>query len=1188
MEEINEAENVIHVNRVCDKPFIAGYFNLAKNHIEDLERAVKEHFPIQQEDNKKEQSKKTSEEEEKEENKKEKEEKEKKRKLLVNLFAVTNFDVMSETDFQARLDFVSSYFRAANLVKQYCKKDNNDILDRKKFVDNLTNLIDLLGDCRNYYTHYCHSKIEITKEVKELLDAMFISSALDVKKTRLKGDQARRVIKESFKDELDGLISAQKEYLRQKKVENHKISLDDISVENSTLNSLFYRLVNKKEINNGVDYEINKNYALFEQDETSKKWKFTDDGLAFFLGLFLTKKEGAEFRSRIRGFKKTDNLTYNVTHWVFSYPALRAVDNNFETTFSKDAFVFQMIDELTKVPDELYRNLSPEKQDDFLMDMNTFVKEGTKNVSGGAEENTVVNPVLRKRYEDKFNYFALRYLDEFAGLTKIRFQVYVGNYAHDSREKKIGPLNVYTERVCREKIKTFGHLSELKKLKTNYFENEETNDNLNEPGWSRFPNPSYNIENGNILLEININNVYIKNKINDAQQVLKNSGAGEWNARKEGKASKDKIVSDMQKKELETNTDNKLPPLIAQMSLNELPAMLYALLVNKEKPYGVEKRIIEAYQKHFKAIEKHEGKHLPHALIHPKGTDLNSAKLKYDIQLVIDDTIQRMEAFQKRKEEMEQKKGLSRHFFKAKELGEAVTFLCKDLLRFMPVTYRKEWKGYMHSEFQALLPHYDINREEVKSLLFSCWDERKNPGNVYEKVCALFRTKRFEDLYDQYLVFRKTYMENLLTGMESAGGIARLRKKLFKDEGVWNYFNKRLYERDNEGLLTSRFLARPMVLPRGLFDDKPTFIKGTDPEKNPERFADWYVYPYDKECGVQKFYDYTNDTNCFKASYAEYKKESEGIQRNKYNFSEEQQKELFKKKQLTAIKNVKRRDGILYLIVKQMLESMDVHDFKPKLNDFYLTPEERKEKEKTALLQKDRQPGDKSENIVKDTYIVDMTLPFTYSIQSNEAEKIVFQENNVKVKDHRTLFFLMREKKVKTLFSYDLRHVWNQKSMGKELFEYEQIRREGLFREIHRLEKHVLSLYNWKEGERCPDDLSKPDEKGVPNFRRFIFNPKVGFTEEVINQICKGNKTLQDFNQNPPEIKQYPKVREGFFLVFIRNKFSHNELPEIDFLKECEAYYFAKDSLETYATYYLRVAEKLIGVFVPGYAPPEI
>lgn len=1176
MEESKTEEHVISINNVCDKPFIAGYFNLARNHVEDLERAINVRLFSQGQNlaGRKSGQKKPEEEE----------------TTITTLFMTTG---LSETDFQARLNFVSSYFRAANLVKRYCKK-NKDILDRVEFAANINGLITLLDKCRNYYTHYCHSQIEIKNEVKELLDAMFISSALDVKKTRLKGEQARRVIKESFKDELDGLISAQKEYLRQKKVENHKISLDNISVENSTLNSLFYRLVkkkddqgDKKEMNNGIDYEINENYALFEQDETSKKWKFTDDGLAFFLGLFLTKKEGMEFRSRIRGFKKTDNLMYNITHWVFSYPALRAVDNNFETTFSKDAFVFQMIDELTKVPDELYRNLSSEKQKDFLMDMNTFVKKGTKNVSGDAETNTVVNKVLRKRYEDKFNYFALRYLDEFAGLTKICFQVYMGNYAHDSREKKIGPLNVYTERVCREKIKTFGHLSELKKLKTDYFENEETNDNPNEPGWSRFPNPSYNIENGNILLEININNENIKGKINKAQNKLKDSGAGEWNARKEGKASKDKIVSDMQKKELEANTDNKLPPLIAQMSLNELPAMLYALLVKKEKPYGVEKRIIDAYQKHFKAIEEHEGKHLPHALIDPKGTDLNSAKLKHDIQLVIDDTDNRIEAFEKRKEEMEQKKGSSRHFFKAKELGEAVTFLCKDLLRFMPVTYRKEWKGYMHSEFQALLPHYDVNQEKVKSLLFSCWKERENPGNVYEKVCALFQAKRFEDLYNQYLDFRQAYMKNLLTGMESAGEIARLRKKLFKDEGVWNYFNKRLYERDNEELLTDRLLARPLVLPRGLFDDKPTFIKGTDPEKNPACFADWYVYPYDKECGVQKFYDYTNDTDSFKDSYAEYRKESEGIQDNKYNFSEEHQKELFKKKQLTAVKNVKRRDGILYLIVKQMLESMGVHDFKPKLNDFYLTPEERKEKETTALLQKDRQPGDKSENIVKDTYILDMTLPFTYSIQLNEAEKIVFQENNVKVKDHRTLSFLMQEKKVKKLFSYDLTHVWDQESMDKELFEYEQIRREGLFREIHRLEKYVLSLYDWKEGERCPDDLSKPDEKGVPNFRRFIFNPKVGFTEEVINQICKGNKTLQDFNQNPPEIKQYPRVREGLFLVFIRNKFSHNELPEVDFLKECEAY-LAKDSSETYATYYLRVAKKLIGTFMPGCAAPEI
>ncbi len=604
-----EENHDIHVNVAADKPFIAGYFNLAGNHLKELNVAIYDRFPN---------SKNagiflTPISEKTDPNKYQSIQK----KILE----------MSESDCQTQLDFVSSYFRAVSLIKRLSSV--NDVLDRIQLWNRINYILILQNDLRNYYTHYCHPEVIIgnsDSDFKNLLEQMFISSALDVKEKRLKEEQ---VIKKSFKNELNELVDKQREYLKEAKKENSKISLDEESVHNATLNHLIYRMVKKnKQTGN---YKINKGYQLFKSVEgRTDQWYFTDDGLAFFLGLFLTKKEGLEFRSRIKGFKDNNNLSHNVTQWVFSYPAFRPADRNFTTVFSKDAFIFQMIDELNKVPDEVYRNLSEEKQDEFLVDINSYFKDKTDAFGTTPEQQTIVHPVIRKRYEDKFEYFALRYLDEFAGFTRIRFQVYLGDYIHDRREKRISNSNLYTERECREKVKTFGKLTELQKVKTAYFE-EKTVSQI--PGWRRFPNPSYRMENHNIILALDMKNEEIKKRIQEAQKALGSARNGERSSRTE-KPILGEMLNELNRSKYLYKF--KPTPFIAQISLNELPALIYALLVSHKSPEDLEDQIIQAYQEHFHAIEKGEGRHLPKNLTQSReeGTDMD--KLRRDIQRVIE------------------------------------------------------------------------------------------------------------------------------------------------------------------------------------------------------------------------------------------------------------------------------------------------------------------------------------------------------------------------------------------------------------------------------------------------------------------------------------------------------------------------------------------------------------------------
>lgn len=204
-----EENHDIHVNIVADKPFIAGYFNLASNYLKELSYAIHARFP--------------------------------------NLKNASNFltpvntgqnedqcvqkkiSEMSESDYQMLLDLVSSYFRAVSLVKR--SSFVNGVLDRIWLWKRINYILILQHSLRNYYTHYCHPEVIISdSDFKNLLEQMFISSALDVREKRLKGEQALRVIKSSFKDELKKLEIDQKKYLTEKTKKNPKISLDGDSV----------------------------------------------------------------------------------------------------------------------------------------------------------------------------------------------------------------------------------------------------------------------------------------------------------------------------------------------------------------------------------------------------------------------------------------------------------------------------------------------------------------------------------------------------------------------------------------------------------------------------------------------------------------------------------------------------------------------------------------------------------------------------------------------------------------------------------------------------------------------------------------------------------------------------------------------------------------------------------------------
>lgn len=206
-----------------------------------------------------------------------------------------------------------------------------------------------------------------------------------------------------------------------------------------TTDSIYDGALNKTKTNFGVDegdilhlrrYKTKGKEILLRTEKDgfyymlSQNQQFTEKGIAFFISLFLDKKYGYLFLKQLTGFKRGESAKYRMTLEVFTALSTKPpierleVDKNEKLNFSLD-----ILTELSKIPVELYKTLSPEFR---------------KAYNEAGEENDPDELIrARVRYRDRFDYFALRYLDEHPDFQNIGFHTYLGNYFHKGYSKHL-------------------------------------------------------------------------------------------------------------------------------------------------------------------------------------------------------------------------------------------------------------------------------------------------------------------------------------------------------------------------------------------------------------------------------------------------------------------------------------------------------------------------------------------------------------------------------------------------------------------------------------------------------------------------------------------------------------------------------------------------------------------------------
>ncbi|MDR6457427.1 hypothetical protein J2786_000520 [Chryseobacterium vietnamense] len=286
----------------------------------------------------------------------------------------------------------------------------------------------------------------------------------------------------------------------------------------------------------------------------------------------------------------------------------------------------------------------------------------------------------------------------------------------------------------------------------------------------------------------------------------------------------------------------------------------------------------------------------------------------------------------------------------------------------------------------------------------------------------------------------------------------------------------------------------------------------------------------------------------------------------------EELKERIIIKQDLKIKKIKIQDLFLRLIAENLFQKVFKYSAKLPLSDFYLTQEERMEKENMAALQNVREEGDKSPNIIKDNFIWSKMIPY---------KKGQIIENAVKLKDIGKLNVLSLDDKVQTLLSYDDAKPWSKIALENEFSigenSYEVIRREKLFKEIQQFESEILFRSGW-DGINHPAQL---EDNRNPKFKMYIVN---GILRKSAGLYSQGEDIWfeynADFNNLDADVLETKSelVQLAFLVTAIRNKFAHNQLPAKEFYFYIRAKYGFADE-PSVALVYLNFTKYAINEF---------
>ena len=961
-----------------------------------------------------------------------------------------------------------------------------------KFTEEFIALYETLDNLRNYYTHYYHPAVKVPDSIFEFLDFILFDTAMTVKKDRMKlaenKDLMQKKYPEDFKDAYNAPAGKR------------------ASAISGVFDKAFWHLIFK-------DAEEGESKLARSQ---TRKGDLSANGFLLFLSFFLDRKSMEALFARTEYFKDTRDLRHQATRWVFGYWAFRDIRRHIKSDYDHHALLLQMVDELTKCPAEIYEYLDEKKKEEFVFDINEYYKDNEENMEN-QENSHVVHPVIRRRYEDKFTYFALRYLDEFGGFTKLKFQVELGSYLHDTRTKTIKDTKFTTDRRIIERLRVFGKLSDISKKKNEYFA-EHPEDELADTGWQQYPSPHYVIENGVIPIYV----------VGFSSPDISHTGP----KRKEGKPDKTALAAQILGADVITGQPHAI------LSAGELPALLHAVLIDGKTGAELEDVIRKKMYAQLNDIRNAESiiadpasskrKNIPKKLLRA-GTaetpwEYDLPKLQTHIRYEIGKCDERLTALSEMQAAAKERQ--KAFFLNKAHTGEISLWLADDIKRCAKKEEREYWKGYHQAELQAQIAFYRDRRDDIKTLLTR--EIGINLDNQPALKTALGAT-RLEEFYENYLRARRKWLSD---SADELAPIIEYRRPAKEKElqKLFKAFDRREYKfiTDTEAY-KKELLKHPIALPRGVFDERPSYI-WPHASQDAARAA-WYTYATQPHEHMQQFYTYTKfyPTADVKVKLRLSPLDGGIKAQLKKKADADMERHIYKNE--TAIRQQMRQDVYILAMLRQMFPhvlSVRVAD-DIDLHRVYTDREQAATIQQRADRQSQRAVGDMTENIVNDKYVL---------AQLVDADILGGRvRDRMKIKNIGKFKRLELDQRVNALVSYDDK-IWQRHELLALLDAYDLVRREQLFRHIHRVEQLVFAALGHSTSEPHPKAL---EHKGYPNFNNYLaaYLRAVGEKEADI-------ATLQAWSveSNTALPQSLPaRIQQAGLLILIRNRLAHQQLP---------------------------------------------
>jgi hypothetical protein len=279
-------------------------------------------------------------------------------------------------------------------------------------VNTLKMLTTVVNNYRNYCSHYIHNKPAAPDVVFRAALQKIFDAAIEQMETN-----HNRYPKYNPKDEADkiqvfyGALSQEVQDFRKTHTEH--------------LRGDWYRLFGGEHLN------------------------ITSKGLTFLTCLLLENADAMVFLRGIKGFKDGRTLETQATHDVFMRYCSRLPKPKLQSSDVK----LDMLNELRRAPQALWQTYDEAGKAIFKTNYHTPTLD--------ADGNEPSEAVYQRGNEDRFAYFALRYLDESEAFTNLRFQIQIGRFnSHfDVYEKQMHGVKHDRERT--HLVRTFARINEF-------------------------------------------------------------------------------------------------------------------------------------------------------------------------------------------------------------------------------------------------------------------------------------------------------------------------------------------------------------------------------------------------------------------------------------------------------------------------------------------------------------------------------------------------------------------------------------------------------------------------------------------------------------------------------------------------------------------------------------------------------